>query len=104
MLVMIKDDDLSEIPSLSVFAGKSGQSFVSRKVENVVVFYFDVVDDGHFPKVFSNVLYNYPALRAPVVGFAFFSSSLGKEKASFSYALVPSSHLMKKGNSSRPPG
>ena len=49
---MINDNDLSEIPGFSVFASKSGQSFVFRKVENVEVFYFDVVDDGHFHKVF----------------------------------------------------
>ena len=36
---------------------------------------------------------NYPALRAPVEGYAFFSSSLGIVKASFDYALVHSSNL-----------
>ena len=36
---------------------------------------------------------NYPALRAPVEGYAFFSSSLGIVKASFASALVHSSNL-----------
>ncbi|MCR4680305.1 MAG: hypothetical protein K5636_01680 [Bacteroidales bacterium] len=44
------------------------------------------------------LLYNYPALRAPIEGCAFFSSSLGKVKASFASALVHPSNLEKKGN------
>ena len=36
---------------------------------------------------------NYPALRAPVEGYAFFSSLLGIVKAGFASALVHSSNL-----------
>ena len=61
-------NDFSKIPGLSIFAGKRGQLPILRKVVNVVVLYLDVVDGGHFHKVFSNVLYNYPALRAPLLG------------------------------------
>lgn len=36
---------------------------------------------------------NYPALRAPVEGYAFFSSLLGIVKTGFASALVHSSNL-----------
>ena len=60
-------NDFSKIPGFSIFAGKRGQLPILLKVVNVVVLYLDVVDGGHFHKVFSNVLYNYPALRAPLL-------------------------------------
>ena len=49
-------------------------------------------------KDFFHFLYNYPALRAPVAGYACFSSSLGRVKASFPLHSLFRQFFGKKGN------